>query len=568
MPATSLVTTPRRRLAVALTSCALAAGLWAGPLAAPAHAEGTASRVAVQATLARDGALTVRETITFSGQAPGEVVQKFETREDLVGDRQYVQTLSGIGASAGGARAAPRVSTDDRFTTVTVPTGGASEVVLDYTVRGATVNVESGETALRWGLLQGLDATVQQFDATVDIPGAFSYIRCTAGPPNSAVPCDFAAAGTGDTQLPTFRDGPRGQGEVVTADIGFPPGTVQADEVIDRRWTLGRAFSADPLPLALALGLLVLGGLGLLLVHRRRGVDSRSGGDVGRVAEFAPVGPGQTEFRVVDDIRPGHVGTVADERVDPIDVTATVVDLAVRGHLLITELPRESEFARTDWDLTRRTGSDQLQPFEAALLDGLAPAGGNVLVSAAPERVHAAIGGVQDKLYDEVVQHGWYQRRRDATRNRWTQLAVVGVVAAVVVTVLLAAFTTFGLIGLALLVLALGLAFVAQEMPSRTAKGSALLTGLGALRSELLIRPTDQMPPGRELDEISQLLPYAIVLGGSDRWLDALVATDQDEAADSQDLSWYHGPASWHLRDLPDSMRNFITTLSGSLFSR
>ena len=53
------------------------------------------------------------------------------------------------------------------------------------------------------------------------------------------------------------------------------------------------------------------------------------------------MGAGQSEFRVLGDVRPGHVGTVADERVDPIDITATLIDLAVHGHLRITELPRE-----------------------------------------------------------------------------------------------------------------------------------------------------------------------------------------------------------------------------------
>jgi hypothetical protein len=84
----------------------------------------------------------------------------------------------------------------------------------------------------------------------VQIPGGFSYIKCTAGSPNSTVPCDFAAAGIENAQTPTFRDGPRGEGEVVIADIGFPAGVVAANEVIDHRWTVGRAFSADPLPLA------------------------------------------------------------------------------------------------------------------------------------------------------------------------------------------------------------------------------------------------------------------------------------------------------------------------------
>jgi hypothetical protein len=47
-----------------------------------------------------------------------------------------------------------------------------------------------------------------------------------------------------------------------------------------------------------------------------------------------------------------------------------------------------------------------------------------------------------------------------------------------------------------------------------------------------------------------------------------MVVTDADEHPDSYDLSWYHGPENWHLRDLPDSMRNFVTTVSGSLASR
>lgn len=566
MLATS-VPTPRR-LGAVLACCAVTLGLLAGPLAWPAYAEGTASTFVAEANLSLDGSLKVKQTVTFSGAVPAQLVQKFEVREDLVGDRQYVQELSGLSASAEGAPVTPQVESDDRFTTVTVPTNGANAVVLSYTVRGAVVSLESGETALRWRLLQGLSASVSQFSATVQIPSAFSYVKCTAGSPNSTVPCTSAQAGIEDAQTPTFADGPRGEGQVVGIDIGFPAGAVATNEQIDYRWTLGRAFSVKPLPLALALGLLVLGGVALLLLHRRAGADATPSGEVARVGEFVPTGAGVSEFRVVGDIRPGHVGTVADERVDPIDVTATLVDLAVRGHLLITELPRASEFAPTDWELTRRAGADELRPFEQALLDGIGPADGGVKVSEVSSRVHDAIGGVQDALYDEVVGNGWYERRPDATRNRWTQFALIALIIAIVVTGVLAAFTTFGLVGLVLVALALGLVFVGQEMPSRTPKGVALLGGLGSLRSDLMSHPTDQMAPGTELREISELLPYTIVLGGTDRWLDALVASDTDVDPDSEDLSWYHGPAQWHLSDLPSSLKNFTTTVSGTLFSR
>ena len=553
---------------VMIAFCLLTGGLFAGPLALTAHAEGNASTFIAEGNLAKDGTLKVKQTITLTGAVPPELSQRFEIREDLVGDRQYVQTLSDITATVKGSEVQPTITTEDRFTTVTVPTNGSTEIAMSYTVTGAVVTIESG-TALRWGMLQGLSAQVAQFSAKVQIPTQFSYIKCTAGSPNSTVPCNFAAAGTEGAQVPTFRDGPRGEGEVVAIDIGFPPGGIATNEVIEYEWTLGRAFSASPLPLALALGLLALGGLALYGIHRRVGTDRNPDGQISKTGEFVPTGAGQSEFRVVGDVRPGHIGTVADERVDPIDITATLVDLAVRGHLVIIELPRASEFARTDWEIRRvDRREDNLRPFEQKLLEGIAAPGSSVRVSELAGRVQESIGGVQNALYDEMVSNGWFERRPDDARNRWTQLALAALIISVIVTVVLAAFTTFGLVGLALIALSLGLVFVAQETPARTPKGAALLGGLGELRSDLMSHPTNQLPPGGELREISEVLPYAIVLGGADRWLNAIVATDADEHPDSYDLSWYHGPEHWHLSDLPDSMRNFVTTVSGSLFSR
>lgn len=558
---------PRRLLAWCLTAAVVLLGLVVGPGSQPAQAAGTASRFAVEASLGLDGILTVRQEITFSGEPPAEVTQRLENQRDLMGDRRYVYTLTGFRATAGGEPFDPTVQAEDRFTTVTFPSNGERDVTLEYTVTGAVVATTEG-TALEWPLLQGFDSTVTDFSAKVAIPAPFSFIECNSGSPNSEVPCAYAAAGTDSAQQPTFRDGPRGPGEFVQVRIGFPPGAMPANEQIEDAWTLARAFSAGPLPLGLALAVLALGAVALFVLHRRAGVDAVAGAEPIRAAEFVPVGPGQSEFRVLAGLRPGHVGTVADERVDPVDVTATVIDLAVRGHLRITELPRASEFAPTDWLLTPTGGGpDDLHPFEATLLAGVAGRG-EVKVSELPARVYESVGEVQDQLYDEVVANGWYERRPDATRSRWGRIALGALVAAIVVTGLLVAFTTFGLVGLALIALALGLLFVAQEMPARTRSGAALLAGLGALRSDLLSHPTDQLPPGRELAEISALLPYAVVLGGQQRWLDAIVAGDDDPDEDRFDLPWYHGPEGWHLRDLPNSLRNFVTTVSGELFAR
>ena len=217
-----------------------------------------------------------------------------------------------------GAAVQPTIKTEDRFTTVTVPTNGSTEVVMMYTVTGVVVTIDSG-TALALADAPGpqrIRDPVHRNRADPDpvqlhqVHGRQPELHC----PSATLP-----------QPRALRSQPSGMVRVARvrssqSTSGFPGG-VASDEVIDYRWTVGRAFSAEPLPLALALGLLALGGVALYGLHRRAGVDESPEGEVSKTGEFAPTGAGQSEFRVVGDVRPGHVGTVADERVDPIDVT-------------------------------------------------------------------------------------------------------------------------------------------------------------------------------------------------------------------------------------------------------
>ena len=105
-------------------------------------------------------------------------------------------------------------------------------------------------------------------------------------------------------------------------------------------------------------------------------------------------------------------------------------------------------------------------------------------------------------------------------------------------------------------------------MPARTASGTGVLTGLEVLRGNLLTQPVDTLPTGQGYQQMSSLLPYAVVLGGKERWLRAMADSDDDDLPDSTDLDWYHGPDNWHLADLPASLANFVTTVQGTLFSR
>ena len=539
-------------------------------LAPSAQAADAVASYVVKATINADGTLAVKAALTFSGAAPDQVEQVFGTLTRTADRMEYHYTLTDVTASTGGKDLGATVNAGPASTTVTIPTGGASTAIeLSYTVHGAAMATANDTTTVTWAFLQGLNLPVTTFDAVVAVPGLPTLIDCAAGDPASPGACTFYSGATHENFNPTFHHESAGAGQVVIGTVRFPSGVVAVNQDLRETWSLDRAFSAAPLPLGSALGLLVLGGLALWAAHRRIGRDATVGGDPVLVAEFAPVGPGQAEFRVLDSVRPGEVGTLVDERVDPIDVTATLLDLAVRGHLLITELPRPSGHAASDWTFARRTGTDALLDYEHTLLDAVAPVQGDpVQVSNLAGSVGAVIGDVQSQLYDEVVTRGWFVRRPDSTRNQWALIGWIGLGVAVVATILLAAFTHFGLVGLALIALALGVVFVGQEMPARTATGTGVLTGLDVLRGNLLTQPVDTLPTGQGYQQMSSLLPYAVVLGGKERWLRAMADSDDDDLPDSTDLDWYHGPDNWRLADLPASLANFVTTVQGTLFSR
>jgi len=546
----------------------MALGTWVSA-AAPAHAAVAVDSYVAEAVVAADGTLQVNATITFD-EPPATLTQTIRTTSRTADSREYRFTISDVTATSGGTDLQPVVTAGDGATVISIPTAAASAPVeLAYTVRGAAITTADGGTSLVWPLVQGLNVAITTFDGAVSVPAPFTSVDCQAGDPAAPGACTFFGGGTADNPLPVFHHEALEPGGFVEATLRFPAGTVAANEDVRTIWTAERAFSAGPAELLAALALALLGGLGLWFAHRKVGRDAAGAVAPTRIAEFHPIAEGQTEFRVLDDVRPGQVGTVLDERVDPIDVTATLLDLAVRGHLRIEELDRPSAHAASDWSFVRLESAAPLAPYEQTLLDAVAPVGGGpVTVSSLSAAVAPAIPTVQSQLYDEVVGRGWFARRPDTTRNLWTRLGWVALAVALVVLFLLAAFTTFGLVGVVLVLLALGVLFVAAEMPARTTAGAGVLNGLQVLSGSLQTQPTDQLPKGREYEQLSRILPYAVVLGGADRWLQAIALADTDADSDGADLSWYSAGPDWHLSDLPDSVRNFVTTVQGTLFSR
>ena len=520
------------------------------------------------------GLLKIKATLIFDDGMPKEIVQRITTERPAMDYTEYRFEISNVAVTADGAWVdfVQAIETKGRFVEIKIDTSQVkgNSIEISYEVVGAAIETAPGVTEVAWGVLQGLSVPVAQAEGQITVPGAITSIICRAGDPTNPGPCQMWAGGTFADRHPMFENDAVGANGIIELSFTTPASVIAPNQIVVERWTLDRAFSTEPAPLWSAIALLLLGGLGLFGLHRGHGRDEVTDRvEPILVAGFVPIGPGEASFKLLEDVRPGEIGTLLDERIDPVDITSSLLDLAVRGHLLITELEPAGLHSPIDWKLTRRASVDRLRPFEETILGAIGSEGDSVLVSELSELVPANVAALQDQLYGDLVSHGWFVQRPDSTRNFWGRLGWVGVIAAAVAFVLLVIFTQFGLLGLVLVGLAGGLVLVGQQMPRRTKKGVGLLRGLDVLSLQLHTQPLDQVPAENAYDEISRILPYAVVLGGWRRWLEALVNADNDpNVPDPEDLHWYHAPTNWSLSDLPSGLKAFVVTVQGELYGR
>jgi len=528
--------------------------------AAPAHAAGNIS-ADVQAQLSADGILTVIQTFTPPEDAlpAGTMLdEEIPLRLDLEGKR-YTFDVSDPNAVSNGSPVDVTVRTASGVMTISLNVTAVTEV--KYTVRNVTRTAADGNLVLAWPLLQGVNVDLSSVTGTVIVPpGAINY-NCLSGVPDAMVSCTTYLAGTHGRPAMDFTQNNLPASRTIQAQITFAPGSVPVTEKVSGLWTLTRALTVGGTQVGFMIGVILVGGLGLYGIWRRM---RRFTGEPFPVARFVP-GPGGTvTFEADRQARPGMIGTLVDSSVDPADILATILDLAVRGHLLITEV-ETSRHAVADWTFTRLEGPGDLREYERVLLEALTSESASV--STMPEMVRPVVPAVQQALYAEVLSAGWFSRL-PSKKSPMVVWAWTGIAASVAVAAALLAFTTFAIVGPALVGVAIVALVLAWQTPPVSAAGTAVFAGLQELAGQLRAQADAVKDAEMGYEQISDILPYAVVLGGWDRWLSAMVAADHDEAEDSADLAWYHAPAGWHMRDLPASLDAFITVVTGRLFTR
>ena len=297
--------------------------------------------------------------------------------------------------------------------------------------------------------------------------------------------------------------------EGLTGVVGWDTGAVTQPTVVER----GAGFLASNWPLGIPL-------LVFLLMFR---IWYRVGRDPKRL-------PIVVQYEPADGLTPAEAGTLMDGSADMRDITATLVDLAVRGHLRIEEredshlfgLIKRQEYVFHRLDAPPDAG--RLRPHEDRVLAGVFEGGvAETKLSDLENEFYKCLPGIRESIFARLVQLGLYRSQPDSVRTRWMLAAVlVGVVLGVLGGTVASRFNLTSVPFVVAAVLAgLIVAAFAWIMPARTVAGARAQERV--LGFEEFLRRVEEptFARMRTPDMFERFLPYAMAFRVEKKWAKA-----------------------------------------------
>ncbi|HEX6135115.1 MAG TPA: DUF2207 domain-containing protein [Longimicrobiales bacterium] len=395
-------------------------------------------------------------------------------------------------------------------------------IVLTYRVENALRFFEEHDE-LYWNVTGDLwDYPIRSVTAEVMLPEDATGVRTASfiGAYGATEAATVEELGTTAIFRSTRATGYR---EGLTIVVGWNPGVVTRPSTTDRA---AAVLASNSVLLAPVLAFFAMFGL-----WRRFGRDP----DPGSVF---------VRYEPPPDLTPAEAGTLIDDRPDLRDITATLVDLAVRGFALIEERNREQLFGllnSRDYEIVLLHPEQwpQLKPHERALLQALSVHASNdrVLLSDLQNQFYKHLPEIRKHLSAALMNAGFYHARPELVRTAW--LIVAALAGALIGIGGSALSDSMGIsraaafIGGAITFIVIGT--FGWLMPRRTAAGARMhswLCGfeefLGRVEQDRIERLVDSP------QTFEKYLPFAMAFGVEKNWARAF------EGLASEPPRWYH----------------------------
>lgn len=359
--------------------------------------------------------------------------------------------------------------------------------VLKYRVDGA-LNYLDGHDELYWkAIFEEREGVVKQARAVIHLPQDVDNSKLKVTLFTGA---QGAAWKVQDNRTIVFSANNLPPGELFEVQVKFPVG------VVERRFSLNKFINRRASPFVVfmfpAAAFLIM-----LYLFLKYGRDY----DIKDVKNELSQKP--------SDLPPALAGTLIDERADLKEILATLVDLARRGHVQMTEL------TESDFELKLLKLPLNLMTFEIKLIEALfgipLVLGCKVKMSDLNNRFYIYVGDLKNTIYDETLKLGYFAEDPRGVRNRFL---IIGFLMAILGSIPLG-FSFFvdwleigsfpTTLGLGLAAAGLVVAAFSGAMPRKTLLGSREKVKWLAFRKYL--------DNGKAAEKFEEYLPYAIAFG-------------------------------------------------------
>jgi len=263
---------------------------------------------------------------------------------------------------------------------------------------------------------------------------------------------------------------------------------------------------------------------------------------------------------------PAEVGALVDEKLDPRDITSSIVGLAVKGYIKIEEVKKEGlVFDRTDYYLKKVKGPDaEVSPFERELMAALFPAAlPGTFVSDLKNKFYTNLDVLKKALFGELMRKKYFLGSPEKVRNSYIAAGVVVIIFAVLALIFLIpnagvkSFVVGILTGIPVLAFA-------KFMPAKTRAGASAYMDILGFEEFMKRAEKDRLERMADVNLFSKFLPYAIALDVADNWAKAFEGIYQDPP------DWYVSPVGFRTFSpyaFTHSLNSVTSNLGSAMFS-
>jgi len=238
---------------------------------------------------------------------------------------------------------------------------------------------------------------------------------------------------------------------------------------------------------------------------------------------------------------PTEVGTIIDETIDPKDITATIIDYAIKGYIQINEIEEKGLiFTNKDVELELKKPYITTKEYEKFILDGIFirnEAGTKTKISELTNKFYIHIDKIQKSVMNQLVEEDYFPESPDKTRKIYSAIGfgIIFIVAFFGGYVNASLSTYAGLILSGIIIVLIG-----NKMPHKTKKGTETYYQLKGLYEYINTAEKDRMKFQEDNNIMfEKLLPYAMAFGLTSKWSKAFDGIIKNPP------SWYHPYHPW-----------------------